>query len=48
MQIENFKTSIKVDPNLITINLDPKENVQNKKNIRTLLKNIVESSLSSL
>ena len=48
MQIENFKTGIKVDPNLITINLDPKENVQNKKNIRALLKNIVESSLSSL
>ncbi len=48
MQIEDFKTGIKVDPNLKTINLDPKENVQNKKNIRALLKNIVESSLSSL
>ena len=48
MEIENFTTSIKADPNLHSINLDPKENIKNKEYIRKLLKNIAESSQESL
>ena len=48
MKIENFKTSVTCEPNLKSINLDPKENIQNKKHIRKLLKNIAESSISTI
>ena len=48
MKIENFKTSVASDPNLKSINLDPKENIKNKKHIRKLLKNIAESSIDSI
>ena len=33
---------------LKSINLDPKENIKNKKYIRELLKNIAESSINSI
>ena len=36
MKIENFKTRVVSDPNLKSINLDPKENIKNKKHIRKL------------
>ena len=44
MKIEDFKTGVASDPNLKPVNLDPKENIKNKKHIRKLLKNITESS----
>ena len=48
MKIENFTTGIPLDPNLESIVLDPKDNIKNKKHVRKLLKNIVESSLDNL
>ena len=48
MKIENIKTRVASDPNLKSINLDPKENIKNKKHIRKLLKNIAESSIDSI
>jgi len=48
MKIEDFKTGVASGPNLKPINLDPKENINNKKHIRKLLKNIAESSLDSI
>ena len=48
MKIENFKTSVASDPNLKPVNLNPKENIRNKKHIRKLLKNIAESSIDSI
>ena len=48
MKIEDFQTSIKSVPDLKPINLDPKENIKNKKHIRKLLKNIAESSIDSV
>ena len=48
LKIENFQTSVTSDPNLKPVNLDPKENIKNKKHIRKLLKNIAESSIDSI
>ena len=48
MKIEEFQTSVPFNPNLKPINLDPKENIKNKKHIRKLLKNIAESSIDSI
>ena len=48
MKIEDFKTGVASDPNLKPFNLDPKENIKNKKHIRKLLKNIAESSIDSI
>jgi len=48
MKIEDFKTGVASDPNLKPVNLDPKENIKNKKHIRKLLKNIAESSIDSI
>lgn len=47
-EIENFFTGIPMDPNINLIELDPKENINNKKKIRTLLKKIAESNLNDL
>ena len=48
MKIENFKTGVPIDPNVKPIDLDPKDNINNKKHVRRLLKNIVESSPNTL
>lgn len=48
MEIEKFKTGVKADPNLRPIQLDPKDNTKNKKNVRYLLKKIAESSLDTI
>ena len=48
MKIENFKTGDPPNPNLKSINLDPKDNIKNKKYVRRLLKNIAESSPDNL
>ena len=48
MKIENFQTSVASGPNLKPVNLNPKDNIRNKKNIRRLLKNIAESSFDSI
>ena len=48
MKIEDFQTSVVSAPDLKSINLDPKENIKNKKHIRKLLKNIAESSFDSI
>ena len=47
-EIENFSTGIPMDSNTKLIELDPKENIKNKKKIRLLLKKIAESSLDDL
>ena len=46
--IENFKTGIKKEGSTEVINLDPKINIANKKEIRILLKNIAESNLENI
>ena len=48
MKIENFDTRAPVDPNLKSIHLDAKNNIENKKYVRGLLKKIAESSKSTL
>ena len=48
VKIENFNTGAKVNPNVKNINLDPSENIKNKKKIKQLLKNIVESNNKDL
>jgi hypothetical protein len=48
MKIENFETGAPLDPSLKTIYLSPKENIKNKKHVRALIKEIVESSKSNL
>ena len=48
MKIEDFQTSMKSAPDLKSINLDPKENIKNKKHISRLLKNIAEASIDSI
>ena len=48
MKIEDFQTSVTSAPDLKPINLDPKENIINKKHIRKLLKNIAEASIDSI
>ena len=48
MKIENFNTGIPSDPNLRPIYLNTKDNIKNKKHVRGLLKNITESSLTTL
>ena len=48
MKIENFETGTPLDPNLKTIYLSPKENIKNKNHIRTLVKEIAESSKDNL
>ena len=48
MKIENLKTGAPPNPNLKPINLDPKNNIKNKKYVRRLLKNIAESSPDNL
>ena len=40
MKIQDFQTSETSAPDLKSINLDPKENIKNKKHIRKLLKNM--------
>ena len=47
-KIENFTTGIPMDSNAKIIKLDPQTNILNKKKIRNLLKNIVESNDQSL
>ena len=47
-KIENFTTGIPMDSNTKIIKLDPQTNILNKKKIRNLLKNIVESNDQSL
>ena len=41
-KIENFKTGIPSDNDAEIINIEPKENLENKKKIRIFLKNIAE------
>ena len=48
MKIEDFQTSVASAQDLKSINLDPKENIKNKRHIRKLLKNIAESSINSI
>ena len=48
VKIENFNTGPKANPDVININLDPSENINNKKKIKQLLKNIVESDSKDL
>ena len=48
VKIENFNTGPKVNPDVVNINLDPFENIKNKKKIKQLLKNIVESDSKDL
>ena len=47
-EIENFNTGIKKEGSTKVINLDPKLNIANKKEIRILLKNIAESNLENI
>ena len=47
-KIENFKTGIPTDNDAEIINIEPKENLENKKKIRIFLKNIAESNLENL
>ena len=46
--IEKFSTGTKTDPAIKDIDLDPAENIKNKKNIKVLLKKIVESDSQNL
>ena len=46
--IENFNTGIKKEGSTKVINLDPKLNIANKKEIIILLKNIAESNLENI
>ena len=48
MEIEHPTTGVKADPSLKPIYLDPKDNIENKKSVRQLLKNIAESSLNTI
>ena len=48
MEIENFTTGVALDPKLESIDLDPRDNINNKKYVRKLLKDIAESSLDNL
>ena len=48
IKIDNFNTGTKANPNSKDINLDPIKNIKNKKNIKLLLKNIVESNSQDL
>ena len=48
VKIENFNTGPKTNPDVINIKLDPYENIKNKKKIKQLLKNIVESDSKDL
>ena len=48
VKIENFNTGPKANPDVTNINLDPSENIKNKKKIKKLLKNIVESDSKDL
>ena len=47
-EIKNFETGIPIKSGAKIINLDPKENILNKKKIRNLLKKISESKDSDL
>ena len=47
-KIENFKTGIPSNNDAEIINIEPKENLENKKKIRIFLKNIAESNLENL
>ena len=47
-EIKNFDTGIPIKSGAKIINLDPKENILNKKKIRNLLKKISESKYSDL
>jgi len=46
--IEKFNTGTKTDPAIKDIDLDPATNIKNKKNIKVLLKKIVESNSQNL
>ena len=46
--IEKFNTGTKTDPAIKDIDLDPAANIKNKKNIKVLLKKIVESNSQNL
>jgi len=48
MEIENFTTGVALDPKLESIDLDPRDNINNKKYVRKILKDIAESSLDNL
>ena len=39
--IEKFNTGTKTDPAIKDIDLDPRENIKNKKNIKVLLKKLL-------
>ena len=45
---DNFDTGQKTFENIIHVDLDPKQNIKNKKHFKNLLKNIAESSLENL
>ena len=47
-EIKNFDTGIPIESGIKIINLDPKENILNKKKIRNILKKISESNLDDL
>lgn len=47
-KIENFSTGIQMDPNAKLIDMDPFQNIQNKKKVRLLLKRIAESNSENL
>ena len=47
-EIENFNTGLALNPNANNINLNPSENINNKKIITQLLKNISESKVDDL
>ena len=47
-EIKNFDTGIPIESGIKIINLDPKENILNKKKIRNILKKISESNLHDL
>ena len=38
VKIENFNTGPKVNPDVVNINLDPFENIKNKKKNKTIIK----------
>ena len=48
VKIENFSTGIPMNSNTELIDIDPIENIKNKKNIRLLLKKITESNSDNL
>ena len=47
-EIENFNTGSASNPNANNININPSENIKNKKIITQLLKNISESKVDDL